>query len=78
MAESDAAVENQWDQVDDFKWLKAGPSPNWTTLSEAERLGDEAWTKVVQGETASGIEEMIRKMGVPRQKRRSSSLGSGS
>ena len=30
-------VKNQWDQIDDFKWLKAEQSPNWSILPEAER-----------------------------------------
>jgi hypothetical protein len=28
---------NQWDQIDDFKWLKAEPSPHWSMLPESER-----------------------------------------
>lgn len=29
---------NNWNQVDDFYWLAAGtPSPNWTTIPEADR-----------------------------------------
>ena len=28
---------NQWQLVDDFDWLKAGHSPNWEVLPEAER-----------------------------------------
>ncbi|KAF2630102.1 tubulin-specific chaperone-like protein c [Macroventuria anomochaeta] len=30
-------VENRWDQIDDFKWLKAEQSPNWSILPEGER-----------------------------------------
>lgn len=30
-------VKNQWDQIDDFKWLKAEQSPNWSILPEGER-----------------------------------------
>lgn len=29
---------NLWDQVDDFGWLKADRSPNWSILPEAERV----------------------------------------
>ena len=31
---------NQWDQVDDFNWLKATASPNWCVLPENERRVD--------------------------------------
>jgi hypothetical protein len=75
---SDNPSENQWDQVDDFKWLKAGPSPNWTILSEAERLDDEAWTSVVKGESSSSVEDILSKLHIRRKKRHSSSAGSNS
>ncbi|CRK28047.1 hypothetical protein BN1708_015083 [Verticillium longisporum] len=44
--------KNQWDQVDDFKWLKAEPSPNWSVLPVDERLEDRIWSDVVPGEPA--------------------------
>ncbi|KAF1929047.1 TBCC-domain-containing protein [Didymella exigua CBS 183.55] len=31
-------AQNQWDQIDDFKWLKAEQSPNWSILPEGERV----------------------------------------
>ncbi|RDA92723.1 hypothetical protein CP533_1426 [Ophiocordyceps camponoti-saundersi (nom. inval.)] len=59
--EVESTTENQWDQVDDFKWLKAGHSPNWTTLSAAQALGDEIWTKVVPGMPGASVEETLNK-----------------
>lgn len=32
------AARNMWDQIDDFKWLKAEQSPNWSILPEGERV----------------------------------------
>ncbi|KAK1753086.1 tubulin binding cofactor C-domain-containing protein [Echria macrotheca] len=55
---------NQWDQVDDFKWLKADHSPNWSILPEEERLGAEAWNKTLQGEPHEAVEDILKKMGV--------------
>ncbi|KAM5351825.1 hypothetical protein ACJ41O_004548 [Fusarium nematophilum] len=66
VTETEESAENQWDQVDDFKWLKAGHSPNWTTVSEDERLGDEIWRKVVPGQPGVSVEESLKKLGVPR------------
>ncbi|KAJ4365641.1 hypothetical protein N0V83_008261 [Neocucurbitaria cava] len=44
---------NQWDQIDDFKWLKAEPSPHFTLLPEAQRVQGEVWTeKVGSGRTS--------------------------
>ncbi|KAJ8770852.1 hypothetical protein K2173_021767 [Erythroxylum novogranatense] len=28
-----------WSNVDDFKWLRATQSPNWSVLDEGERVG---------------------------------------
>ncbi|KAJ4163732.1 hypothetical protein LMH87_005440 [Akanthomyces muscarius] len=64
MTEADKAAENQWDQVDDFKWLKAGHSPNWTTMSEAQILSDEIWTKVVPGRPGASVDETLAKLGI--------------
>lgn len=66
MTDADKAVENQWDQVDDFKWLKAGHSPNWTTMSEAQALDDEIWTKVVPGRPGTSVDETLAKVGISR------------
>ncbi|OPB36679.1 tubulin-specific chaperone c [Trichoderma guizhouense] len=63
--ESDKSTENQWDQVDDFKWLKTTPSPNWTTLSEAQRLEEEVWTKIVPGQPGGSVEKILAKVGIP-------------
>ncbi|KAF5024914.1 hypothetical protein F66182_2998 [Fusarium sp. NRRL 66182] len=66
--EAEEPTENQWDQVDDFKWLKAGHSPNWTTLSEDERLSNELWQDVVPGQPGVSVEEALRKLGIPRRR----------
>lgn len=36
---------NMWDQVDDFKWLRAEPSPNWSTLQPGDEgtIGSGPW-----------------------------------
>ncbi|CAJ0551869.1 Ff.00g058480.m01.CDS01 [Fusarium sp. VM40] len=65
--EAEEPEENQWDQVDDFKWLKAGHSPNWTTLSENERLSDELWRDVVPGRAGVSVDEALKKLSIPRR-----------
>ncbi|KAL9101727.1 MAG: hypothetical protein Q9163_003049 [Psora crenata] len=39
---------NLWDQVDDFKWLKAGHSPNWEVLQpdDERAIKDDAWDAI--------------------------------
>ncbi|KAI9901313.1 hypothetical protein N3K66_003130 [Trichothecium roseum] len=66
ITDADRDVVNQWDQVDDFKWLKADHSPNWATLSETERLGPDIWTKVVPGLPGHSVDDTLKKCGLPR------------
>lgn len=62
-AEEDAE-KNQWDQVDDFKWLKADHSPNWSVLPEQERVSEDIWTRTVPGEPLSTVEAILKTVGV--------------
>ncbi|KAK1673965.1 tubulin binding cofactor C [Colletotrichum godetiae] len=57
-------TKNQWDQVDDFKWLKSEPSPNWSVLAEEKRLPEEIWTKVVPGERGKDLHDILKAVGV--------------
>ncbi|KEY65391.1 hypothetical protein S7711_04288 [Stachybotrys chartarum IBT 7711] len=66
VTEAERATENQWDQVDDFKWLKAGHSPNWTVLSDSERLRDGVWKELVPGKPGASVEETLKAVGIPR------------
>ncbi|KAI1007569.1 hypothetical protein K3495_g659 [Podosphaera aphanis] len=54
---------NQWDQVDDFKWLKSTPSPNWSTLPEDKRLDESIWNEI-QSESDFDIANLLKKIGV--------------
>jgi hypothetical protein len=59
--------ENMWDRIDDFKWLKVEPSPNFRVLGVEERLGEEVWDKVKsagEGEGEGAREEILRAVGV--------------
>ncbi|KAK8022834.1 hypothetical protein PG993_013601 [Apiospora rasikravindrae] len=56
-------AENQWDRVDDFKWLKAESSPNWRVLPEEARITDNVWEKTVSGSLTSR-KEILRSVGV--------------
>lgn len=59
----DASV-NQWDQVDDFKWLKAGKSPNWTVLPEGERISGEAWKRIMSDKSINEVENTLVVAGI--------------
>lgn len=62
--ETEESMENHWDQVDDFKWLKAEHSPNWSILPEAERLSEEIWTETVPGKPGKNAEDILKEIGV--------------
>ncbi|TLD29050.1 hypothetical protein PspLS_03369 [Pyricularia sp. CBS 133598] len=57
-------TKNQWDQVDDFKWLKADHSPNWAILPEGERLPEDIWNVTVKGRPGLGPKDILRETGV--------------
>ena len=57
-------VRNQWDHVDDFKWLQVEHSPNWSILPSEERLEEEVWTTVVPGGPGVGLEDILKKVGI--------------
>ncbi|SLM40181.1 Tubulin-specific chaperone C [Lasallia pustulata] len=51
---------NQWDQVDDFKWLKAEHSPNWSILPPAEQVPDEVWRDIVPGGPGWSLDDILK------------------
>ncbi len=61
MAKEDKGSRNQWDQVDDFKWLKTEHSPNWSILPEGERLPEDIWKHTVPGGPGVGTDDILRK-----------------
>ncbi|RPA95151.1 TBCC-domain-containing protein [Choiromyces venosus 120613-1] len=51
------SVRNLWDQVDDFKWLKSGHSPNWEVMEEEERVGKDVWGEIMRWKVADVVKE---------------------
>ena len=66
---SSAAAENQWNQVDDFKWLRPEQSPNWSLVPADERLGDNTWSDLVipANEVRRKPSELLSAVGIPLQ-----------
>jgi hypothetical protein len=65
-----AAPPNQWDKVQDFKWLRSEPSPNWSVLPQEERLGEEVWRGVVPGGgKGKGVGDILQAVGVKTERR---------
>ncbi|MCJ1399293.1 hypothetical protein MMC11_002495 [Xylographa trunciseda] len=55
---------NQWDQVQDFKWLKAQPSPNWSILPAQDVVTDEVWNKIILGGPSLSLDDILIAGGV--------------
>ena len=55
---------NQWDQIDDFKWLKVEPSPNFSVLEEAQRIGDDVWGDKLQGGDDGDLEDILKAVNI--------------
>lgn len=60
MTEKDREVDNRWESVDDFKWLRNEASPNWSVLEEERRLSDRVWRDVVPGGPGLGVEDILK------------------
>ncbi|EMD96929.1 hypothetical protein COCC4DRAFT_24875 [Bipolaris maydis ATCC 48331] len=50
---------NLWDQIDDFKWLKAEPSPHFSTIPEDKRIPDHVWSDIVPEEKAVSLQDVL-------------------
>ncbi|KAI0425574.1 tubulin-specific chaperone C [Xylaria sp. FL1042] len=53
---------NQWDKVDDFKWLKDTASPNWSILAEENRVLGDVWENTVCGKANMSTDDILRKL----------------
>ena len=54
---------NLWDRVDDFKWLRAEHSPNWSVLqpNDGQIIEDEGWATITATEKAHlDLDEILR------------------
>jgi tubulin-specific chaperone C len=56
--------KNLWNQIDDFKWLKSEPSPNWSLLPVQDAVPDETWREVVPGGPGWSLEDILRSVGI--------------
>ncbi|KAK4540900.1 hypothetical protein LTR36_008842 [Oleoguttula mirabilis] len=66
LTDGEKEAKNQWNQVDDFKWLRSEPSPNWRVLDMPHRVRDGVWRDVVPGGPEAGVEEILKAVNVAR------------
>lgn len=54
--------------MDDFKWLKAEPSPNWTVLKldDDRAIDDESWRDILdQKSSMVEVKELLKHAKIP-------------
>ncbi|KAK0856553.1 hypothetical protein LTR03_001290 [Friedmanniomyces endolithicus] len=64
MRKEDHQVKNQWREVDDFKWLRNEPSPNWKALEVEQRVKEEVWRDWVPGGPEVGVSDILKAVGL--------------
>ncbi|KAJ5306186.1 hypothetical protein PENANT_c024G06233 [Penicillium antarcticum] len=51
--------EDRWSQVEDFKWIKPEPSPNWSLLDPNDAVPEEVWAEIVPGGPGWSLEDIL-------------------
>lgn len=64
IVDNEIATVNQWNQIQDFKWLKAEQSPNWSILPEADIISDETWQRIAQVGVNLPVDDILKASGV--------------
>ncbi|KAF2717639.1 TBCC-domain-containing protein [Polychaeton citri CBS 116435] len=66
MTKIDQQVDNHWEKVDDFKWLRTEPSPHWSPLDMPHRVLPEVWRDVIPGGPGLGSEDILKAVNIPK------------
>ncbi len=56
--------DDQWNRVQDFKWLKQEQSPNWSILPAQDMLENMIWKDIVPGAPGKGTEDILKEVGI--------------
>ena len=51
--------EDRWSQVEDFKWIKPEPSPNWSLIDANDAVPEEVWAEIVPGGPGWSLEDIL-------------------
>ncbi|EFE36987.1 tubulin-specific chaperone c, putative [Trichophyton benhamiae CBS 112371] len=55
---------DKWSLVEDFNWLKPGPSPNWSVLEDEDTVEDHVWGRLLGDKRGMKLTEILEKTGV--------------
>ncbi|KAL4796926.1 tubulin binding cofactor C-domain-containing protein [Aspergillus venezuelensis] len=56
--------EDRWNCVEDFKWIKPEPSPNWSLLGQEAGVPEEVWTEIVPGGPCWSSDQILRAVNI--------------
>ncbi|RAK78699.1 putative tubulin-specific chaperone c [Aspergillus fijiensis CBS 313.89] len=56
--------EDRWSEVEDFKWIKPEPSPNWSLLDPEDAVPEEVWAEIVPGGPGWSLEDILRAINI--------------
>ena len=57
-------TQDCWNEVKDFRWLKAEHSPNWCVMPEEKMLKERVWKEVVPGVPGKAVEDILKEVGI--------------
>ncbi|KAL4901397.1 hypothetical protein BDW74DRAFT_160395 [Aspergillus multicolor] len=57
-------ADDRWNQVEDFKWIKPEPSPNWSLLGQEAGVPEEVWTEIVPGGPGWSSDQILRAVNI--------------
>ncbi|KAL3482443.1 tubulin binding cofactor C-domain-containing protein [Aspergillus californicus] len=57
-------TDDHWNLVEDFKWIKSEPSPNWSLLGQDAGVPEEVWAEIVPGGPCWSLDEILRAVNI--------------
>lgn len=51
--------QDRWNEIEDFKWIKPEPSPNWSLLDPADAVPEEVWAEIVPGGPGWSLDDIL-------------------
>lgn len=51
--------QDRWNEIEDFKWIKPEPSPNWSLLDPADTVPEEVWAEIVPGGPGWSLDDIL-------------------
>ncbi|CAI7677986.1 unnamed protein product [Penicillium pancosmium] len=51
--------QDRWNEIEDFKWIKPEPSPNWSLLDPNDAVPEEVWAEIVPGGPGWSLDDIL-------------------